>query len=75
MLREVLSAGEPDQLRAVDVHDVEADRDACGSPSFGHELVGDEVRRHLIEDMGYLERQAIPAEPARRLEGKTGNPP
>jgi hypothetical protein len=42
---------------AVDVHDVQRDRDARGATGFGDELVGDQVRRYLVKDARDLERQ------------------
>ena len=56
-LGEVLRAREPDELRAIDVDDVQRDGDARGAPGLGHELVGDQVRRHLVEDVRDLERE------------------
>jgi hypothetical protein len=69
LLREVGRSCEPEQLRAVDVDDVERDGDPGCSARLGDELVGNEVRRHLFEDVGDLkrERQRAP-ELARRLE-------
>ena len=70
-LGEVLGAREADELRAVDVDDVQRDGDARGAAGLGHELIGDEVGRHLVENVGDLERERLGApEAAGRLIGK-----
>ena len=75
-LGEVLGAREPDELRAVDVDDVQRDGDARGATGLGHELIGDEVGRDLVEDVGDLERERLGApEAAGRLIRERGQPP
>ena len=44
-------------MRSVDVDDVQRDCDAGDAPGLGHELIGDQMRRDLIEDPGDLECQ------------------
>ena len=74
-LGEVLRARQADELRAVDVDDVQGDGDAGGAPRLGHQLVGDEVRRHLVEDVGDLERERLGAsQAAGRLIGERREP-
>ena len=65
-LGEVLRARQADELRAVDVDDVQGDGDAGGAPRLGHQLVGDQVRRHLVEDVGDLEGERLGASQAAR---------
>ena len=70
-LGEVLGARQADELRAIDVDDVQGDGDARGAARLGHELIGDEVGRHLVEDVGDLERERLGAsEAAGRLIGE-----
>ena len=57
VLGEVFGAGEPHELGAVDVDDVERHRNAGGAPRFCHQLVADQVWRHLVEDVRHLEGQ------------------
>ena len=74
-LGEVLGAREADELRAIDVDDVQGDGDARGAPGLGHELIGDEVGRDLVENVGDLERERLGApEAAGRLIGKRSQP-
>ena len=64
------------QLRAVDVDDVQRDGDARGAAGLGHELIGDQVRRDLVEDVGDLERERLgAAEAAGRLVRERGQLP
>ena len=44
-------------MRSVDVDDVQRDCDPGDAPGLGHELIGDQMRRDLIEDPGDLECQ------------------
>ena len=56
--RELLGPGELLQLRPVDVDEVERDRADTGeAPGLGHDLVAEQVRRHLVEDVGDAERR------------------
>ena len=56
-------------MRAVDVNDIERDRDPRRATRLGNELIGHQVRRHLIEDPRDLERQRdLTAELARSLK-------
>jgi hypothetical protein len=67
--RELLGAGEADQLGAVDVDHVQRDRHTRRAARLRNQLVGDEVGRNLVEDVGHLERQRTrAAEAAGRLE-------
>ena len=50
-------AREAQQMRAVDVDHVERDGDPGGAPRLGNELIGNQVRRHLVENPRDLERQ------------------
>jgi hypothetical protein len=47
-LGELRRAGQAQQLRAVDIDHVERDRHTGGPARLGHQLVADEMRRHLI---------------------------
>ncbi len=53
---EVLGAAQADELGAVDVDHVQGDGDAGGASCLGHQLVGDQVGRHLVEYVCDLER-------------------
>ena len=44
-------------MRAVDVDHIERDRDPRRAPRLGNELVGHQMRRHLIQNPRHLERQ------------------
>ena len=56
-------------MRAVDVDHIERDRDPRRAPRLGNELVGHQVRRHLIENPRHLERQRdLAPEHARSLK-------
>jgi hypothetical protein len=44
-------------VRAVDVDDVERDRHTRGPTRLRHELIGNQMRRHLVEDVRDLERE------------------
>ena len=44
-------------MRAVDVDDVERDRHTRGAARLGYQLIGDQMRRHLVEDVRDLERE------------------
>jgi hypothetical protein len=63
-------------MRAVDVNDVQRDRDPSGATNLGDELIRNQMRRHLIEDPRDFERQGmIAAEPAGSLKRQRGNRP
>ena len=47
-LWELLGAGEAEEVRSVDVDDIERDRDACSSPGLGDQLVWDEMWWNLV---------------------------
>ncbi len=62
-------------MRPVDVDDVERDGDARRSPRLGHELIGDQVRWHLIEDAGHFERKRpVASKLSGRSERHRGDP-
>jgi len=60
-------------LRAIDVDDVECDRDASCPARLCDQLVGYEVRRYLVKDVGDLQQQPLPPEIARGLECDAGD--
>ena len=55
-------------MRAVDVDHVERNRHTGGPARFGHQLIGDQMGRHLVEDVRDLEcERSVAAE----LPGRT----
>jgi hypothetical protein len=67
--REVLGAREAAQAGAVDVYDVQADRNTGDPASLRHELLCDQMGRYLVQHVGGVhDERRLPAEPARRLE-------
>ena len=63
-------------MGAVDVNDVERDGDPGGATNLGDELIGNQMRRHLVQDPCDLERQRmIAAELAGSLKRHRGNLP
>jgi hypothetical protein len=65
-LGKLLAPGEAQEMRPVDVDDIQGDRDAAGASRLSHELVGDEVGRHFLKDPRYLKRQRGVASEASR---------
>ena len=56
-------------MRAVDVDDVERDGHAGGSTGFGHELIGNQVWGHLVENPCDLDcHWSLSAQLPRRLK-------
>jgi hypothetical protein len=73
-LGKLLRAGEPQEVRAVDVDDVQRDGDPAGAARLGDELVGHEVRRYLVEDVRDLQGEgAFAPQPSGRPERHRGH--
>ena len=64
LVGELLRSREPKQVRAVDIDDVQRDGHAGGSTGFGHELIGDQMRGHLVENARDLNCHRLALGPA-----------
>ena len=54
---ELSRAGEPHKTRTIDVDQVQRDRHPGDALGFGHQLLGDQMRRDRVEHLDRIQRQ------------------